>query len=392
MSIRRAYLKYGLEPPEHVETAARMVELAPPGQTSVGVRPVKGDVEFLITVRVGNHNMSLDLDTGSSDLYVVLILWYHSCRNELDTRMNARNQAKTNRRWVFSNLQPAEQRNNRPVSRVYDPKGSNARILDGHSWQIRYGDMSGASGRVYMDSVSIGDLTVPQQAVEAATTVSRGFTRDNMNDGLLGLAMSKLNTIKPQGQLTWFDNVRPQLAAPVFTATLKRRAVGTYDFGYIDKAKYRGDIMWAPIKGAKGFWDFDTTGFSINNGPMIPAAVTGIADTGTSLWYMPKAVVDPYWESVTGAQYNQLQGGWVFPCSTKLPDIGIWIGDKHVTVPGANMNYQQISITTCFGGLQRNERMPFAIFGDCFMKGLFVAFEAPQGAPHRIGFAQQARS
>jgi hypothetical protein len=70
MSMRRAYLKYGLDTPDTVEAAIRMTAQAPPGQTSVGVRPVKGDVEYLITVRVGNHNMSLDLDTGSSDLYV----------------------------------------------------------------------------------------------------------------------------------------------------------------------------------------------------------------------------------------------------------------------------------------------------------------------------------
>lgn len=252
--------------------------------------------------------------------------------------------------------------------------------------------MSGASGRVYIDKVTIGDLSVERQAVEAATTVSRGFTRDNMNDGLLGLAMSKLNTIKPQGQLTWYDNIRPQLNQPVFTATLKRRAVGTYDFGYIDKSKYKGDLIWAPIVGAKGFWDFDTTGFSIGDGPMKPATINAIADTGTSLWYMPKAVTDNYWESVSGAVYNNLQGGWVFPCSSNLPDIGIWLGDKKVVVPGINMNYQQISITTCFGGLQRNDRMPFSIFGDTFMKGLFVAFEAPENGPMRIGFAPQSRS
>jgi hypothetical protein len=73
MSMRRAYLKYGLAPPDTIGAAARMAELQPPpGQTSVGVRPVKGDVEYLITVGVGNHNLSLDLDTGSSDLYVFL--------------------------------------------------------------------------------------------------------------------------------------------------------------------------------------------------------------------------------------------------------------------------------------------------------------------------------
>jgi aspergillopepsin I len=252
--------------------------------------------------------------------------------------------------------------------------------------------MSGASGRVYLDKVTIGDLAVPNQAVEAATSVSRTFTRDNMNDGLIGLAFSKLNTIKPTSQKTWFDNIRPQLAAPVFTCTLKRRAVGTYDFGYIDKGKYRGEIMWAPIGGAKGFWDFTTTAFQVGSGPVQQYNVSAIADTGTSLWYMPRTVVDAYWESVTGAAYNQLQGGWVFPCSGQLPDISLTVapGSK-VTVPGANMNYQQISITTCFGGLQRNDRMPFSIFGDTFLKGLFVVFEAPNEGVARIGFAPQSR-
>jgi hypothetical protein len=69
-SMRRAYLKYGVEVPGHVEEAIRNIEAEPPGQTSVGVKPVKGEVEFLVPVQVGNHNLSLDLDTGSSDLYV----------------------------------------------------------------------------------------------------------------------------------------------------------------------------------------------------------------------------------------------------------------------------------------------------------------------------------
>jgi aspergillopepsin I len=76
-SMRKTCLKYGLEVPDqleaavkHVEAAVRNVDSAPPGQTTIPVRPVKGDIEFLIAVQVGNHNLSMDLDTGSSDLYV----------------------------------------------------------------------------------------------------------------------------------------------------------------------------------------------------------------------------------------------------------------------------------------------------------------------------------
>jgi len=41
----------------------------------------------------------------------------------------------------------------------------------------------------------------------------------------MGLAFSKINAVKPQVQLTWFDNVKSKLAAPVFTSALKRGQV-----------------------------------------------------------------------------------------------------------------------------------------------------------------------
>ena len=68
MSMQRAYLKYGMEVPDYISAAAD--SQPPSGRTSIGVRPVKGDVEYLITATVGNHTLSLNLDTGSSDLYV----------------------------------------------------------------------------------------------------------------------------------------------------------------------------------------------------------------------------------------------------------------------------------------------------------------------------------
>lgn len=239
---------------------------------------------------------------------------------------------------------------------------------------------------MYLDKVSVGDLTVPNQAVEAASTVSRTFSKDPLNDGLLGLAFSKLNTIRPAKQMTWFDNIKPKLAAPLFTVTLKRRAVGSYDFGYLDKSKYTGEIVWAPVKGAKGFWDFPVTGFAIGGGQEVPIALNAIADTGSSLWYVPAKVADSYYAKVPGASFSQLSGGWNFPCTAKLPDITLTISGKKLVVPGGNMNYQNIG-GTCMGGMQRDTGMPFSIAGDVFLKNLFVVFEHPVGGQARLGFA-----
>jgi hypothetical protein len=67
MAMRSTYLKYGVAVPQHIDDAAEMLANGT-NQASVPVRPVKGDVEYLINVTVGNHILSLDMDTGSSDL------------------------------------------------------------------------------------------------------------------------------------------------------------------------------------------------------------------------------------------------------------------------------------------------------------------------------------
>ncbi|KAE9978507.1 hypothetical protein EG328_001417 [Venturia inaequalis] len=365
--ITHTYMKYNVELPAYVKAASRIAQDEPSeadespaggGKATTPAKSIGGDKEYLISVQVGSHNLTLDPDTGSADL------------------------------WVMSTLQPSTERTGRPQNRVYDIAGG--KIMDGHSWTIRYGDRSGANGKVYQDKVSIGEITVPNQAVEAASTVSKTFSKDPLNDGLLGLAFGKLNTIKPSKQPTWFENAKPKLLMPLFTVSLKRRAVGSYDFGYIDKSKYTGEIVWANVKGAKGFWDFPVTGFTVGGGQEVPIALNAIADTGSSLWYAPAKMVDAYYAKVPGATFSQLAGGWNFPCSAKLPDISLTVSGKKVTVPGGNMNYQSIG-TTCMGGLQRDTGMPFSIAGDVFLKNLFVVFEHPVSGQARLGFASAAK-
>jgi aspergillopepsin I len=97
-------------------------------------------------------------------------------------------------RWVFSSELPTAQRQGHDF---YDPsKSSTAQELKGASWKITYGDGSGASGNVYLDTVNVGGVTVTSQAVELASKISAQFQQDEANDGLLGLAFSSINTGK----------------------------------------------------------------------------------------------------------------------------------------------------------------------------------------------------
>jgi hypothetical protein len=125
--------------------------------------------------------------------------------------------------WVFSTETPASQSTGHPK---YNPATSGKKI-SGATWKISYQDGSGASGDVYADKVVVGPVTATSQAVEAATQVSAQFTEDTDNDGLLGLAFSTINTVRPTKQTTFFDTVKSTLKQKLFAVDLKKGAPST---------------------------------------------------------------------------------------------------------------------------------------------------------------------
>lgn len=341
--------KYNIQVPESVIVAAAAVNGSAPA-----VPVDEYDSLYLTPVTVGNSTVQLDLDTGSADL------------------------------WVFSSLQASAQLTGHDYYKV-DP----AKKLEGASWRITYGDGSGAAGAVYADKAVVGGVTATSQAIGAATSVSTAFQRDVDTDGLLGLSFSTLNTIRPTPQKTWIDNVKDSLTQPLFAVALKYHAAGTYDFGFIDKSKYTGDITWVDVNDADGFWEFTGTGYTVGTGTEVNTTIVAIGDTGTTLLYLPPAIVAAYYGKVSGAQNPRDIGGWVFPCNSTLPDFSITIGGKKQVLPGKHINYAplQVGSATCYGGIQRNDGLPFSIFGDIFLKSKYVVHE--MGARPRLGFAQQ---
>lgn len=159
--------------------------------------------------------------------------------------------------WVFSSSLPSAQRSGH--SYYTASKDSSFSKLSGSTWDIGYGDGSGASGTVGTTTVEVGEVTVTSQAVELATSVSASFVSDTGSDGLIGMGFSSINTVTPKKQSTFFDNALPDLEEPVFTADLKHSEPGSYDFGIIDSSKYSGDITYTDVDNSKGFWGFTAT-------------------------------------------------------------------------------------------------------------------------------------
>ncbi|KAK0317784.1 hypothetical protein LTR82_011303 [Friedmanniomyces endolithicus] len=211
------------------------------------------------------------------------------------------------------------------------------------------------------------------------------------NDGLLGLGFSTINTIQPQRQKTFFENIMPSLALPVFTANLQADASGTYTFGAIDTAQYSGPIHYTPIDSSAGFWQFTSPSYTIgSNGASVPCTTCSpaIADTGTSLVLLDDDVVSAYYAQVNGASQDQSQGGWVFPCSASLPGFGVAIGSGYTAMlTGQDVMYESLGGGVCYGGLQSNAGQGVQIFGDVLLRHYFAVFD---GGAKRFGLAKKA--
>ncbi|EEH10310.1 aspartic proteinase [Histoplasma capsulatum G186AR] len=319
---------------------------------TVSAVPEQFDIEYLSPVNVAGKTLNLVLDTGSADL------------------------------WVFSSQQPLAERS---AHDYYTPPPGTL-PLNGCSWEVQYGDGSVAKGNVYVDKVSIGDVVSPLQSIQAAQRVGKTFALDSNFDGILGLAFPSINTVRPEKQVGFFDNVKDTLPEPLFAVSLKKTKPGTFDFGFIDDDKYDGNIKYTPVhKG--GFWSITSTGLTYTS-PFT------CADTGTTMVLLPEPIVHDYYSKIPGStkaysQLNPFLNGWIFPCNATIPSFSLIVeNDYRATIPPEHIILQPFYVSggspMCFGSIQ--VAIHEIVFGDIIFKSQYVVFDT---AGPRVGFARQ---
>lgn len=248
----------------------------------------------------------------------------------------------TSDRWLINTKLPPEKTKGH---NAFDPsKSTSWKPIEGASFKSNYGDSSYASGDVGTDTVNIGGATVEKQSIGLPTDISESFAQDTSSNGLVGLAFSKVNTVKPEKQKSFFENAAGSLDEPVMTAHLNGNT-GEYEFGTVDHSKYQGDLKKVSVDSSSGFWQFQSGKFAVGDGNTDMQDMktpNTIADTGTSLMLVSPEAAKAYYAQVKDAVPSKGAGGYVYPCDTKLPSFSVDIGGQGaVTIPGSVITFSQ---------------------------------------------------
>ncbi|EIW61844.1 acid protease [Trametes versicolor FP-101664 SS1] len=325
----------------------------------VPAESIQNGLEYVVPVKIGTPGvtLNLDFDTGSSDLWV----WSSELSRASSTKGHT----------------------------IYNPsKSSTAKKASG-TWNISYGDGSSASGNVYTDNVTVADVTIPGQAIELAEKLSASFLQDGGNDGLLGLAWPQINTVSPKPVPTPVENmITKKLINPsVFTVKLGRGdEAGFYSFGFIDTSVTPNPITYTPVDNSQGFWQVASTSWSLNGETKERSGNTTILDTGTTLLLVSDDVVDALYGGIKGAVFDNQQGGYKFPSDATVPDVSFAVGDTLYKVNAKDIAFGDAGDGFTFGGIQSRGDLDFDIFGDVFLKSVYVVFNQGEKT---VGLAQR---
>ncbi|KAL6305901.1 acid protease [Sparassis latifolia] len=315
--------------------------------------------EYVVQVTIGTPGvtLNLDFDTGSSDLWV----WSSELAGVSTSGHN-----------------------------IYNPKNSSTAVKADGTWNISYGDGSSASGDVYADNVIVAGITISKQAVELASKLSSSFLQDGGNDGLLGLAWPAINTVQPQSVATPVENMISQklINPSVFTVKLGHgtEEESFYSFGYIDKTVTSSPITYAKVDNSQGFWQAESTSWTLNGEKKTRSGNSAILDTGTTLCLVDDSILEGIYGAIEGAQYSNQQGGWIFPTNATIPEVSFAVGEALYKINAVDFAFGDAGDGNSFGGIQSRGDLNFDIFGDIFLKSVYVVFD--QGE-QRVGLAQR---
>ncbi|KAI0352889.1 acid protease [Trametes cingulata] len=285
------------------------------------------DLLYIANVTVGGTEYPLQLDTGSSDL------------------------------WVKGASSPLPHTNQTALT-----------------LNVTYG-IGSTFGHISYTTVEFADITVPNQAFIDASAASNPILSYGVS-GILGLGFTKLSSVdaalkgagKDDGKSLLYNLFADNPQEPNFIAFALQRTTedtgdveGSFSIGEYDE-DYK-DVVNSPK--IPTFPESDPTRWTVlldaflvgQNAVSLTSDVAGapsgkavvMLDSGTSYTYAPKAVCDAMYGNIQGASYSSTLGQWVVPCDAEV-DVALQFGSSVYPVHPIDVTPKSLSDNnTCVG-------------------------------------------
>lgn len=320
-----------------------------------------------ITIGTPAQRFTVNIDTGSSDL------WVNSGTSKL----------------CRSRSDPCAD------TGTYKANSSSTYKYVNSAFNISYAGGDTASGDYVTDTVRMAGQTI--------TKLQFGVGYDSSSPlAILGIgypineAQSSNSGMKPYQNLPAklaADNMISSNAYSLWLNDLDSNT-GNLLFGGIDRSQYEGDLVTLPIQETDGVhaeFFVTLTGVSLNGSSLADnIALAALLDSGTSLTYLPNAMVAEIYETVD-ASFDEAQGAALVSCTLANEDVNMTFrfGDSiSINVPlnelvlrnvdsgsgGGDGGEEDASQNACLFGIAP-AGAGTNILGDTFLRSAYVVYD-----------------
>ncbi|KAL9931805.1 hypothetical protein V8E36_009355 [Tilletia maclaganii] len=260
---------------------------------------------------------------------------------------------------------------------LYNPAQSATARDTGDTFELSYGDGTGAKGRVLLDTFSVAGLEAKQVAFGNAIDSSLDASAAQAMVGMAPLVPFAMSALRRPG---FFSTLVAQHAVPhkVFAFGLwPERA--RLDLGHTAR-EYHGKLSWTPVvKPKHGMWmaSFNITG--------VKDEQVGMLDTGTTVIIGPAELVRGIFAS-TGMYVKEQDGQLfgVYKAQGPVPKVSIAVAGRTFVLSADALGYQQHGDLIISGLVGSPNIAGHWIIGDVFFQDAYVVFDAER---KRIGVA-----
>ncbi|KAH9838911.1 Aspartic peptidase, putative yapsin [Teratosphaeria destructans] len=332
---------------------------------------------YYISALVGTpgQNISFQLDTGSSDVWMFNQDAYNSCNQQ-------------GLGCIGGYFTPSK-------SSTYQSNGTGG-------FSIEYEDQTGVTGSYFTDGIQLSNaLKLTSQTMALATTDS------GINIGIMGVGYDTDESIVGENGTSPYPSIIDQMvneglintrAYSLYLDDLEA-STGTILFGGYDTSKYSGNLTALPIQtdsqtetvdSFSVVWSLlgvtDSSGTTAIGGSALPVAA--VLDSGTTLTVVPKGIFTEL-AQYFGASYSRSAGGYFVPCNlgsgslnyqfggSSGPVINVEFSELAIPVDGSNGNPLTFENgeTACEFGLQPAESNGVYLLGDTFLRSAYVVYD-----------------